>query len=513
MIPMIVRTIFISAFFLVFSGFLGGSKQQQINASSDVAWPTHREVPHPPLVKSNDPLLLVGLEPYLGKSSIVDGASQEFTLKSNGSFLVLKDSAGIVHHSSEITLIWRKVALSHSKKFVRQVVGPFASFESANSIALQLKKEGIQSIVAHPKEWELWFPTHISLPKALKARSLEVTVNSEIKPFLKGTSGEVLLSGPIQIEAKEGLQWKGGVYVGPFLIQADAYGTWTFVEQVPLERYLHGVVPYEIGFKSPASAFAAQAVLARTWALANSKRFVLDGYHICSDTQCQVYKDPRKASEKVKRAILSTAGKVLTWQGHPIHAVYHASNGGVMASGVEAWSMAPVPYLRASLDGSSEWNERFALPLDTNGVKLLLANSDGPYGAQHRLFRWTRTFTSLELQENIKSTGNYPFIPRDVRVLKRGESGRVLALEINGDDNQASTILRLDNIRRTLRKLPSTLFVVNKVKDGVWRFSGGGFGHGAGLSQAGAIELALMGWTPAQILSHYYPGTIYGPLP
>ena len=72
-------------------------------------------------------------------------------------------------------------------------------------------------------------------------------------------------------------------------------------------------------------------------------------------------------------------------------------------------------------------------------------------------------------------------------------------------------MLRLDAIRRTLRQLPSTLFVVRQQAPGLWLFDGGGFGHGAGLSQAGAIDLASRGWSRQQILEHYYPGTVLQP--
>ena len=73
--------------------------------------------------------------------------------------------------------------------------------------------------------------------------------------------------------------------------------------------------------------------------------------------------------------------------------------------------------------------------------------------------------------------------------------------------------LKLDDIRRVLGQLTSTLFVVKEIKEVKWLFSGGGFGHGAGMSQSGAIELAKNGWTTKQILSHYYPKTKYGFLP
>jgi SpoIID/LytB domain protein len=73
-------------------------------------------------------------------------------------------------------------------------------------------------------------------------------------------------------------------------------------------------------------------------------------------------------------------------------------------------------------------------------------------------------------------------------------------------------VLRRDAIRRSLRQLPSTLFVVKPAAPGVWRFEGGGFGHGAGLSQAGAIDLAAQGWSLERILARYYPGTQLLPL-
>ena len=103
-------------------------------------------------------------------------------------------------------------------------------------------------------------------------------------------------------------------------------------------------------------------------------------------------------------------------------------------------------------------------------------------------------------------------IPLTLRVVSRGVSGRVLALEIAGSGSTAPVVLRLDRIRRTLRRLPSTLFVMRTLGGDAWSFEGGGFGHGAGLSQAGAIDLGYRGWSTERILSHYYPGTVYGPL-
>ena len=85
-----------------------------------------------------------------------------------------------------------------------------------------------------------------------------------------------------------------------------------------------------------------------------------------------------------------------------------------------------------------------------------------------------------------------------VRLAIEGPKGRV--------------VLDRDAIRRTYRQLPSTLFVLSPAGSGAWSVMGGGFGHGAGLSQAGAIDLARRGWTLDQILSRYYPGAQLVPI-
>ena len=85
-------------------------------------------------------------------------------------------------------------------------------------------------------------------------------------------------------------------------------------------------------------------------------------------------------------------------------------------------------------------------------------------------------------------------------------------MQIGFEGNHGPIVLTLDKIRRYLPQLPSTLFVLERLRAGRWVFTGGGFGHGAGLSQAGAIDLASKGWNASQILRHYYPGTNYGTL-
>jgi SpoIID/LytB domain protein len=73
-------------------------------------------------------------------------------------------------------------------------------------------------------------------------------------------------------------------------------------------------------------------------------------------------------------------------------------------------------------------------------------------------------------------------------------------------------VLQRDAIRRRFPELPSTLFELIPEGGARWRVEGGGFGHGVGLSQAGALDLARRGWGFPRILEHYYPGTSLMPL-
>jgi len=505
-------------FLFVLLFLIGGQYSNQVCLADPrqvQVFSTHPIPPETPFISSEKNVLLVGIKPYLGQESINDKKSPNLRLLSNGRKLILKDADGVIRKAKEINIGWRSEQLKNPKLFVRQTIGPLASFESAERFANDLKDVGIESTIAHPFDWEVWVSGDIQIPQSIQSTYQKIKVSNSVIPFLHGNDGKIALKGPISLHAPDGLLWKNGIYLGPFSIQSDAYGSWTLVEHVPLERYLKGVVPYEIGPNSPEAALAAQAVLARTWAIANSHRFKVDGYNLCSNTQCQVYKDPSKADQKIKTAIQQTAGKILTWNQKPINTVYHATNGGVMASVDEAWSTNQVPYLKMRLDGPKYWSRTVDLPLSNEQyLKSFLFSESEAFGSDHPLFRWNRTIESSQISKQLnqaqKVTGS--FYPKKINAVSRGSSGRVTSLKIEGNTG-SEILLKLDDIRRVFRQLPSTLFVVKEIKEGKWLFSGGGFGHGAGMSQSGAIELAKKGWTTKQILSHYYPKTKYGFLP
>ena len=145
----------------------------------------------------------------------------------------------------------------------------------------------------------------------------------------------------------------------PLRLGADAYrgtllvhkrgGKLTVVNRLPLDRYLRGVVPWEMPDDWHPEALRAQAVVARSYALATLKPGTL--FDLYADTRSQVYGGVRAEAVSTNRAIGSTAGKVLFWNGRVATTFYHSTSGGQTVSIEEAWPRAtPVPYLVSVAD-------------------------------------------------------------------------------------------------------------------------------------------------------------------
>jgi stage II sporulation protein D len=145
----------------------------------------------------------------------------------------------------------------------------------------------------------------------------------------------------------------------PLRLGADAYrgalivhkrgGRLTVVNRLPLDRYLRGVVPWEMPDDWPPEALRAQAVVARSYALATLKPGTL--FDLYADTRSQVYGGVEAEEDSTNRAIGSTAGKAVFWKGRVATTFYHSTSGGRTVSIEEAWpNAAPVPYLVSVAD-------------------------------------------------------------------------------------------------------------------------------------------------------------------
>lgn len=303
-------------------------------------------------------------------------------------------------------------------------------------------------------------------------------------------------------------------YRGSFELLPQPAGI-TVVNVVPIEPYLWGVVSSEMSPSYPIEALKAQAVAARTYALKNIGHYAKQGFDMDDTARCQVYGGYFSEDPRTTRAVNDTAGIVLTFKGELIDAVYSSTCGGITESAEEAWGK-PVPYLVSVPD----YPDKSVLPAQPKTEEEWAAffksakalNCLQPKYARTEAFRWVRLLTRKELEAGLPESLRVGTVMNIVPV-KRGSSGRITALRLEGSDRSVTVESELA-IRNALggnSAMRSSAFTVETYRDDagmpvVFALWGGGWGHGLGLCQVGAVGLADQGWTYDRILTHYYRG-------
>lgn len=302
-------------------------------------------------------------------------------------------------------------------------------------------------------------------------------------------------------------------YRGSLLLTVDTAGKLALVNSVPLEELLRGLVPSEIFPNSHPEALKAQAVTARGEVLAKvGVRHLEDPYLFCAEQHCQVYLGEGNERPATDEAIRATAGEVLFEEsgGGLVDTVYSALCGGYTESNEHVWAGPAQASLRAVPDVVGDASA-FAGGIGHDKVAGFLA-SKAPFACRiasrsnASKFRWTQRFTAAEVDALFAPSKLGHVVA--MKVAERGESGRAYSLTVSGEEGATEVRGEL-NIRRRFRNLNSALFLVTAEKDPKgritgWSFQGGGWGHGVGLCQTGAIGRAEAGQTYKQILGHYF---------
>lgn len=174
------------------------------------------------------------------------------------------------------------------------------------------------------------------------------------RPALRLIQGETskLLPGrwiAFDSPADATIRAQGKRYRGRILVYLNDRGTLNLINELPVETYLRGVVPSEMGPEQypQIEALKAQAVAARTYALRNLGEFTREGYDICATPRCQVYNGADVEHPLSDRAIAETAGQVLLYQGRPIDALYSSTCGGHTEDVATIFPFKEEPYLKA----------------------------------------------------------------------------------------------------------------------------------------------------------------------
>ena len=289
------------------------------------------------------------------------------------------------------------------------------------------------------------------------------------------------------------------VYSGTLDISETEYG-YLLVNEVEIEEYLKSVVPSEMPAGYEEEALKAQAICARTYAY----RQILDGglaeygADVDDSVSFQVYNNYER-NEKTDAAVDATRGIIMTYEGEPIDAYFFSTSAGATSTD-EVWEEESAPCLTSVISTFEE---------------------NTPW------YRWYVYFPAEKVQELLTAAG-YEQIGsiQNIRITRKSQGGAAVVCQLIGTDGTAEVsneynirsllspygleIYRQDEtIVTDFQLLPSAYVDIEAVYDEDqvltgFTVKGGGYGHGVGLSQNGANEMAKQGYNYQEILEYYY---------
>lgn len=334
------------------------------------------------------------------------------------------------------------------------------------------------------------------------------------------------------------------VYDGLIEVDMKADGMYV-INELPLEQYLYGVVSSEVPSSYEKEALKAIAVCARAYAYGKMKDGSFDEYNADLDDSvfCQMYNDVLKTPESI-RAVDETYGIVPVYDGEVIFPLYFSTSCGMTCTNSEVWGGTPYPYFTSNVEDM----EKSELDLSDEDTFVQFMEDSLGYDTIEKdlpYYRWSIYYTKDDISKAINrnlserldtATGsirvknaNGDFVDEDimdigdvvsVEVNERSSSGMVLALLIEGTkgtilvEGQANVRNLITPVNQNIVKqdasvvtgwssLPSAFYYITE-SDGGFTIYGGGFGHGAGLSQNGANALAAKGYNYTYIIRHYF---------
>lgn len=519
MIKKLVRCLFV--FFIVSALLILGTEGIQAAAAGE-----------------NEPIIRIGVVPETETISV--GSDSEFNIKDkvtgevlfegfNEEVMVELTAASIVHTNYRLQVSWttnnayiadwlNRAQIAGYPTYVepynngyRLYIGEFAanaSWSVRNTFRNKVISEGF---AASDSFWKV-----VTIVEGQS--QLKITSNG----IEKVTNNPIRIIGITDFVKIAGKKYRGIGEVG-----FNNSGTLAGINELPIEEYLYGVVPRELPPVpyGEIEAQKSQAIAARTYALANKGKRGKDGYDLLPTTSDQVYGGYEAESPISNQAVDETRGFVATYEGKLIDAVFNSTSGGFSANNEDVWDAAPVPYLRGVPD-AQRGNALEHVPTlevfkNHSSSQSLRASKEGDFESDwSKYHRWNFEWTSEEISAVLSTYFNTEVGKvQEINVIERSNSGRVLKIEFvteNGtfyeNKDKIRWALKYIDASGNLEVLRSTLFHIEPVIEPStkevtgFKAYGGGWGHGVGLSQTGAVGMAEKGATFEEILKHYYQG-------
>ncbi|MFN8674240.1 MAG: SpoIID/LytB domain-containing protein [Candidatus Sericytochromatia bacterium] len=311
----------------------------------------------------------------------------------------------------------------------------------------------------------------------------------------KGKALGIFDEGTLKVEnnispiAINGKKYRGDLNV--VLNPADN-ATLNIVNNVMVEDYLRGVVPSESSASWPIESLKAQTLAARTYAISNWNRRESLGFDLMATTSDQVYNGMAVEHPATDQAIKETTGEIMLYNGKPINALFFSCSGGYTDSAKEVWKEPNMPYIQPVPD----------------------------FDQKAPRYKWTQTFNNSDIQKGLTKLGVDAGNVKNIEIIEKTEHNRATKLRITGskgtfevDGNKFRLAVGLNSTFFTIKKSSSlTKKLLTTENPTSFVFNGGGWGHGLGMSQWGARQMAEDGKNYNEIVKHYYTGITLGNL-
>lgn len=395
-----------------------------------------------------------------------------------------------------------KNEIEESKEIVKES-GESKDTEEDPQIRVLLMTNGYKGTV-HPKV-TLESKVDMELTYADKSETIKAGEELTIQP-----DDERFADGMIRVQADKKISLnhlKRGYgtpsYAGVIELRSTAEGI-VIINELSLETYLCGVVPSEMPASYELEALKAQAVCARSYACQQMEDYAYPEYeaHVNDSTDYQVYGNS-KQQESSTEAVNATKGETVNYNGEVVTTYYFSTSCGRTTS-IEAWG--------------TKASEKHAY---LKSVEV--SGKDGDYEEDLAWYRWKAEIPVKTLSDLIGlNTGKDIGTLKNIKVTKRGPGD--IALEIKATGEKGSVKVKTENKIRaalggagykiekqdgtvvdSIKLLPSAFFTIKKSGD-TFVIEGGGFGHGIGMSQNGANEMAKEGKNYKEILELFYQG-------
>lgn len=305
-----------------------------------------------------------------------------------------------------------------------------------------------------------------------------IPFNKEVNIYFDGAkivANDIVKDSKIEIFSDSYLQYTDKKYPGFIRLITSESGIMV-INVVDLEEYLSSVVPSEVPALWPMEALKAQAIVSRTYAVRKMIENQDKNYDVVSTYKSQAYSGISKVHPRTSRAVRETEGIVITHNDEVILAFFHANSGGYIEKPEIIGVKENLPYLKPFVDNYSK-----------------------------NTFRsfWKTSISKKDFLNSIFGRKNLKI--EYINIPYRLPSGSIVEIEVVANDGKSSIIRRI-NVNRFREMFPMVLspkFEIDIEGDNIV-FTGIGWGHGVGMSQWGAKEMAIKGYNYKEIIRYYY---------